>query len=93
MLAKAFTEYSRALRATQAALVDPERWKSDEVLAAVLLLGMFEVSAFSFSDYIISTPFVLIRAWAIHEREQGRVILDTLGVVNQYSEHYGHAAW
>ncbi|KAK4236934.1 hypothetical protein C8A03DRAFT_35133 [Achaetomium macrosporum] len=41
-LGKAFVEYSRALRATQAALADPERWKSDGVLAAVLLLGMFE---------------------------------------------------
>jgi hypothetical protein len=43
-LAKAYAEYSRALKATQAALVDPERWRSDGVLAAVLLLGMFEVS-------------------------------------------------
>ncbi|KAK4041014.1 hypothetical protein C8A01DRAFT_15208 [Parachaetomium inaequale] len=42
VLGKAFAEYSWALRATQAALVDPERWKSDGVLAAVLLLGMFE---------------------------------------------------
>ncbi|KAL1844112.1 hypothetical protein VTJ49DRAFT_4964 [Mycothermus thermophilus] len=42
ILGKAFAEYSKALRATQAALVHPERWKSDGVLAAVLLLGMFE---------------------------------------------------
>ncbi|KAL2186002.1 hypothetical protein L209DRAFT_688808 [Thermothelomyces heterothallicus CBS 203.75] len=34
--------YSKALRATQAALVDPVRWRNDDVLAAVLLLGMFE---------------------------------------------------
>ncbi|KAH6614770.1 hypothetical protein B0J18DRAFT_374452 [Chaetomium sp. MPI-SDFR-AT-0129] len=42
ILGKAFGEYSQALRATQAALVDPVRWKDDSVLAAVLLLGMFE---------------------------------------------------
>ncbi|KAL2170403.1 hypothetical protein VTG60DRAFT_4889 [Thermothelomyces hinnuleus] len=42
VLAKAFAEYSKALRATQAALVDPVRWRNDDVLAAVLLLGMFE---------------------------------------------------
>ncbi|KAK4124186.1 hypothetical protein N657DRAFT_644387 [Parathielavia appendiculata] len=42
ILGKAFAEYSRALKATQAALTDPERWRSDGVLAAVLLLGMFE---------------------------------------------------
>jgi hypothetical protein len=45
VLGKAFAEYSRALRTTQAALMDPERWRSDGVLAAVLLLGMFEVSS------------------------------------------------
>lgn len=41
----AFAEYNKALRATQAALMDGKggRWKSDGVLAAVLLLGMFEV--------------------------------------------------
>ncbi|KAK4099939.1 hypothetical protein N658DRAFT_474304 [Parathielavia hyrcaniae] len=42
ILGKAFAEYSRALKATQAALTDPERARSDGVLAAVLLLGMFE---------------------------------------------------
>jgi hypothetical protein len=51
VLGKAFAEYSKALRATQAALVDPERWKGDGVLAAVLLLGMFEVSPFLFCFY------------------------------------------
>jgi hypothetical protein len=42
-LGKAFAEYSRALRAMQIALRDPARCRSDGVLAAVLLLGMFEV--------------------------------------------------
>ncbi|KAL2151550.1 hypothetical protein VTH82DRAFT_6648 [Thermothelomyces myriococcoides] len=42
VLAKAFAAYSKALRATQAALTDPARWKNDDVLVAVLLLGMFE---------------------------------------------------
>jgi hypothetical protein len=46
VVGKAFAEYSRALRTTQAALMDPVRWRSDGVLAAVLLLGMFEVSLF-----------------------------------------------
>ena len=45
-LGKAFAEYSRALRALQVALRDPARCRSDGVLAAVLLLGMFEVSFF-----------------------------------------------
>ncbi|KAL2135695.1 hypothetical protein VTI74DRAFT_7376 [Chaetomium olivicolor] len=42
VLGKAFDEYCRALRATQAALNDPMKCRSDGVLAAVLLLGMFE---------------------------------------------------
>ncbi|KAK3384787.1 hypothetical protein B0H63DRAFT_395492 [Podospora didyma] len=39
---KAYAEYTRALRATNAALRDPEASKTDGVLAAVLMLGMFE---------------------------------------------------
>lgn len=39
---KGFGEYTRALSSTQAALQDPARCKEDSVLAAVLLLGMFE---------------------------------------------------
>ncbi|KAL2024808.1 hypothetical protein VTK56DRAFT_5629 [Thermocarpiscus australiensis] len=41
-LGRAYAEYARALRATQAALRDAEQARSDGVLAAVLLLGMFE---------------------------------------------------
>ncbi|KAK1774050.1 hypothetical protein QBC45DRAFT_426145 [Copromyces sp. CBS 386.78] len=40
--ASAHGEYAKALRATQAALMDPVRCTSDSVLATVLLLGMFE---------------------------------------------------
>ncbi|KAK4185283.1 hypothetical protein QBC35DRAFT_504023 [Podospora australis] len=39
---KGFGEYTKALRSIQAALQDPTRCKEDSVLAAVLLLGMFE---------------------------------------------------
>ncbi|KAK3322101.1 hypothetical protein B0H66DRAFT_474976 [Apodospora peruviana] len=39
---KAYNEYAKALNATNTALRDPEAWKSDAALAAVLLLGMFE---------------------------------------------------
>lgn len=40
---KAFGEYVKALRATNTAIRDPELSKSDSLLAAVLLLSMFEV--------------------------------------------------
>ena len=40
---RAYVEYTRALSATNTALRDPEASKTDAVLAAVLLLGMFEV--------------------------------------------------
>ncbi|CCC09468.1 unnamed protein product [Sordaria macrospora k-hell] len=40
--ASAHGEYAKALRATQAALMDPVKYTSDSVLATVLLLGMFE---------------------------------------------------
>jgi hypothetical protein len=40
---RAYNEYTRALSATNTALQDPEASKTDAVLAAVLLLGMFEV--------------------------------------------------
>jgi hypothetical protein len=40
---RAFAEYTKALSATNTALRDPEASKTDGVLAAVLLLGMFEV--------------------------------------------------
>ncbi|KAK0714306.1 hypothetical protein B0T21DRAFT_297183 [Apiosordaria backusii] len=42
LLQKSAAEYTLALRATNAALRDPVRCKEDGVLAAVLLLGMFE---------------------------------------------------
>lgn len=41
---KALGEYSKALSGTNAALRDVEAQKADSTLAAVLLLGMFEVS-------------------------------------------------
>jgi len=40
---KAYNEYSKALGSLNIALRNPEEAKSDAVLAAVLLLGMFEV--------------------------------------------------
>ncbi|KAK4194395.1 hypothetical protein QBC40DRAFT_319878 [Triangularia verruculosa] len=42
LLQRAAETYTKALRATNAALKDPVRCKEDGVLAAVLLLGMFE---------------------------------------------------
>lgn len=42
---KALNEYSKALAGTNAALRDVEGQKADSTLAAVLLLGMFEVSS------------------------------------------------
>lgn len=39
---QAFGEYAKALKATNAVLRDPDAWKSDTALAAVLLLGVFE---------------------------------------------------
>ena len=43
----ALSEYTKALAATAVALKDPEMSKSDGALAAVLLLGFFEVSRHS----------------------------------------------
>lgn len=40
---KALTEYTKALAATHNALKDPEMSKTDGTLAAVLLLGLYEV--------------------------------------------------
>lgn len=41
---KALSEYTKALAATHTALKDPEASKTDGTLAAVLLLGLYEVS-------------------------------------------------
>jgi len=41
---QAFGEYAKALRTTNMAIRDPKRSTSDSVLAAVLLLSLFEVS-------------------------------------------------
>lgn len=41
---KALAEYTKALSATHMALQDPELSKTDATLAAVLLLGLYEVS-------------------------------------------------
>lgn len=41
---KALTEYTKALATTHMALKDPEMSKTDGTLAAVLLLGLYEVS-------------------------------------------------
>lgn len=46
---KAHVEYSAALSATNQALRDPEICKRDDVLAAVVMLGIFEVSPISAS--------------------------------------------
>lgn len=42
---KALSEYTQALSATHHALQDPELSKTDGTLAAVLLLGLYEVSS------------------------------------------------
>lgn len=44
LLVQASSEYSRALSSTNTALANPVMQKSDQTLAAVLLLGLFEVS-------------------------------------------------
>lgn len=44
ILDKALSEYTKALAATHAALKDPDLGKTDASLAAVLLLGLYEVS-------------------------------------------------
>lgn len=41
---KALSEYTQALSTTHLALQDPELSKTDGTLAAVLLLGLYEVS-------------------------------------------------
>lgn len=41
---KALSEYTKALASTHTALKDPEASKTDATLAAVLLLGLYEVS-------------------------------------------------
>lgn len=41
---RALAEYTKALSATHMALQDPELSKQDGTLAAVLLLGLYEVS-------------------------------------------------
>lgn len=41
---RSFAEYVKALQATNAAIRDPKKSTSDSLLAAVLLLSMFEVS-------------------------------------------------
>lgn len=43
LMQSAYSEYSTALLATNRALQDPARYKSDSTLAAVMLLGMYEV--------------------------------------------------
>jgi hypothetical protein len=52
---KALGHYTQALAATHIALKDPEASKSDSTLAAVLLLGLFEVK----------TPLLFIRKFPI----------------------------
>lgn len=42
-LSRAHDEYIKAIRATNFALRHPDMCRSDETLAAVLLMGMFEV--------------------------------------------------
>lgn len=47
---KALAEYTKALSATHTALQDPELSKTDATLAAVLLLGLYEVSGLADSQ-------------------------------------------
>lgn len=47
LMQSAYSEYSTALLATNRALQDPAMYKSDSTLAAVMLLGMYEVRPFS----------------------------------------------
>lgn len=43
MFTEAMYRYSKALKATNLALQDPELQKSDQTLASVLMLGFYEV--------------------------------------------------
>lgn len=47
---RALSEYTKALSSTHRALKDPEASKTDATLAAVLLLGLYEVSRIPSSD-------------------------------------------
>lgn len=48
---KALREYTKALNGTNAALRSTDSQLSDSTLAAVLLLGLFEVSRFCVAEY------------------------------------------
>ena len=70
---KALMEYTRALRTTNNALRDPRLQKSDATLAAVLLLGMFEVRPYQHAH--LNQEELSIRA-SDHPRIHGKAKID-----------------
>lgn len=60
LLTKAQEQYSKAIRHVNDALRDPVAQKTDETLASVMLLGMYEVSSLlSAVNILYLTPFRL----------------------------------
>ena len=62
---QAYSEYSKALTATQFALKDPQASISDATLATVLLLGIFEVRFLFFFSLSFLPPLSLSREVAL----------------------------
>jgi hypothetical protein len=61
--------------------MDPVRWRSDGVLAAVLLLGMFEVSLFCLFVSGVGGLWL-----------SGKGVVGE-GITDKQTEHHGQAAW
>lgn len=80
LLLKAEQRYSRAIRYVNHALRDPVEQKTDETLAAVLLLGMFET---------IMSRKVSMTAWGSHI--DGSVMIVKMRGKNQLKTKLGHA--
>ena len=80
LLLKAEERYSRAIRYVNHALRDPVEQKTDETLAAVLLLGLFET---------IMSRKVSMTAWGSHI--DGSVMIVKMRGKNQLKTPLGHA--
>ena len=80
LLLRAEEQYSRAIRHVNTALRDPIHQKTDETLAAVLLLGLFET---------IMSRKVSMTAWGSHI--DGAVMIIKMRGRNQLKTKLGHA--
>lgn len=80
LLLRAEEQYSRAIRHVNTALRDPIQQKTDETLAAVLLLGLFET---------IMSRKVSMTAWGSHI--DGAVMIIKMRGRNQLKTKLGHA--